>query len=137
MLTLPILTAEQTRQWEEDSWKNGISQLDVIRTVGEDVAKYVLRIMYDTVSDCYSVLKNDQNDLEEGVEQIMQMQQILVLVGPGHNGDDARVAANFLRGKVKEVLVLDVKDTKKALRTFKKLVADRKNFFEPMTTSSG
>ena len=137
MLTLPILTAEQTRQWEEDSWKNGISQLDVIRTVGEDVAKYVLRIMYDTVSDCYSVLKNDQNDLEEGVEQIMQMQQILVLVGPGHNGDDARVAANFLRGKVKEVQVLDVKDTKKALRTFKKLVADRKNFFEPMTTSSG
>ncbi|MBO7524199.1 MAG: hypothetical protein J6T79_01695, partial [Verrucomicrobia bacterium] len=136
MLTLPILTAEQMRQWEEDSWKNGISQLDVIRIVGEVVAKYVLRIIYDTISDCYNVLESDSEESQKGVEQMMQMQQILVLVGPGHNGDDARVAANFLRGKVKEVQVLEVKDTQKALKTFKKLVADRKNFFEPMTTSS-
>jgi len=136
MITLPVLTTEQMRQWEEDSWKNGISQLDVIRTVGEDVAKYMLRIIYDTISDCYNVLESDSEENRKGVEQIMQMQQILVLVGPGHNGDDARVAANFLRGKVKEVQILEVKDTQKALKTFKKLVADRKNFFEPMTTSS-
>ncbi len=136
MITLPILTTEQMRQWEEDSWKEGISQPDVIRTVGNKVADCLLQTIYDHAKNRYSSLENDPKELEKGIEQVMQTQQILVLAGPGHNGDDARVAANFLRGKVKEVQVLEVKDPKKALKTFKKLVADRKNFFEPMTTSS-
>ena len=130
MLTLPILTAEQMRQWEENSWKEGISQMDVIRHVGEEVARCFLHKIYDIVTDCCSALEDNPEEIEKSVEQVMQMQQILVLVGPGHNGDDARVAANFLRGKVKEVQVLEVKDRKKALRTFKKLPADRKNLYD-------
>ena len=137
MLTLPILTAEQMRQWEEDSWKEGISQMEVIRTVGEEIADCLFQTIYDHVKDCYATLvENNPEKLEEGVEQVMQMQQILVLVGPGHNGDDARVAANFLRKKLKDVQILEVKDPKKALRAFKKLVAHHNELFDPMIISS-
>ena len=62
------------RDWEQASWAAGCIEADVIRRVGEAVAKRAL-----------SLTRTDD--------------AILILAGKGHNGDDARAAQEHLAGR--------------------------------------
>jgi len=71
------------REWEKATWATGQTEAAVIRRVGGCVAELVRKL-------------TGANDL------------ILILAGKGHNGDDARAAAEFLTDrKLKILKVLD------------------------------
>ena len=93
----PILSFDQMRRWEELSWKQGIRQEAVIYQAGVAVGKSVLEWIQ-----------------RSGIERV------LCLAGPGHNGDDARVAAGYLSDFV-SVRVLDIKKPEEGLRQLKSI----------------
>lgn len=78
-MALPVLTVEQMRDWEKATWTTGQTELEVIRRVGKAVAQTALGL---TRAD----------DL------------IIILAGKGHNGDDARFAAEHLVQRRVEIL---------------------------------
>src|SRR5581483_9943215 len=82
-MPLPVLSLEQMRQWEKDTWASGQTEAEVIRRVGRAVANCALGL-------------TQPSDL------------ILILAGKGHNGDDARCARDHLPER--RVDVLDVGD---------------------------
>jgi ADP-dependent NAD(P)H-hydrate dehydratase / NAD(P)H-hydrate epimerase len=82
-MSIPVISIAQMREWEKASWAAGKSEADVIRQVGNILAREALQLTKpgDT---------------------------ILILAGKGHNGDDARCAREHLHDR--RVETLDVKN---------------------------
>jgi NAD(P)H-hydrate epimerase len=78
-MPLPVITIAQMREWETASWAAGKSEAEVIRRVGELVARQAL-------------------------EMTRAGEAVLILAGKGHNGDDARLAREHLAERHVEVL---------------------------------
>jgi ADP-dependent NAD(P)H-hydrate dehydratase / NAD(P)H-hydrate epimerase len=97
-MSVPVISVAQMRQWEEDSWKAGRSQNEVIGNAGRAVAESALRI----------------TKLDD---------RILILAGKGHNGDDARHAQPHLVGR--KVRLCNVTDPVATLRELDTLLAKR------------
>jgi len=79
----PVISISQMREWEQATWAAGQTEAEVIRRVGECVADRALQMTRPGAS-------------------------ILILAGKGHNGDDARLAAEYLHER--RVEVLDIRD---------------------------
>ena len=88
----PVITIAQMRAWERATWAAGVSEDSVMRRAGAAVAKVAVRMT------------------RPGAE-------VLVLAGKGHNGDDARFAAEGLAGRA--VRVLNVTDPAAAVAVVK------------------
>ncbi len=82
-MSLPVISVPQMREWERATWASGQSEAEVISRVGKKVARVALRLTH-------------ADDL------------ILLLAGPGHNGDDVRAAREHLPGR--HVALLNVSD---------------------------
>ena len=80
-MSLPVISISQMREWERATWETGQTEAEVIRRVGWKIGQWALQL---TRSD----------------------DAILILAGKGHNGDDARAAAEFLTGR--RVATLDI-----------------------------
>jgi hydroxyethylthiazole kinase-like uncharacterized protein yjeF len=78
---VPVINVEQMREWEKATWATGQTEAEVIRRVGKRIARRARRLAGDGGF-------------------------ILILAGKGHNGDDARAAAEFLEDR--RVKVLDL-----------------------------
>lgn len=94
----PVLTQQQMRQWEKDSWQAGIKSDDVIQNVGGKIAQ---------------ILK--------GIIEERKCGKLLVLAGGGHNGDDALAAVERL-GSMIAVKVLRVSDPRKGLEELESIL---------------
>jgi len=77
----PVITIAQMREWEQATWAAGQTEAEVIRRVGKCVAGLAAR--FTRPGD-----------------------QILILAGKGHNGEDARGAREYLADRHVEVLDL-------------------------------
>lgn len=75
----PVISVAQMREWEQATWAAGISEEAVMRRAGAAVA-------------------------ERACALTQPGEPILVLAGKGHNGDDARFAAEGLAGRAARVL---------------------------------
>ncbi|MCS7338457.1 MAG: NAD(P)H-hydrate dehydratase, partial [Verrucomicrobiae bacterium] len=82
-MPVPVLSITQMREWERATWATGKTEQEVIRRVGQLVAKRALALT------------------EPG-------DSILILAGKGHNGDDARCAREHLTGR--QVDLIEVTD---------------------------
>jgi ADP-dependent NAD(P)H-hydrate dehydratase / NAD(P)H-hydrate epimerase len=82
-MSVPVITVAQMREWEKATWASGQTEEEVIRQAGAAVARFAERVTRPEDS-------------------------ILVLVGKGHNGDDALQAALQIHSR--EVKVLRVSD---------------------------
>jgi NAD(P)H-hydrate epimerase len=80
---LPVITIAQMREWEKATWATGQSEAAVMRRAGQAVAQAARHLT------------------QPG-------QRLLVLAGKGHNGDDARFAAEQLSDR--DTFSLSVKD---------------------------
>jgi NAD(P)H-hydrate epimerase len=87
-MPVPVINISQMRRWEQATWATGQTEAEVIRRVGEKIARLALRM----------TCSNDS---------------ILILAGKGHNGDDTRSAREFLTDR--RVISLDVIDPRAAL----------------------
>ena len=85
-MPLPVITVEQMRRWEAATWEFGKTEKEVIALVGKVVANRVME------------LTRPGDD-------------ILLLAGKGHNGDDVRAMAEHLPGR--EVSLLSITDPAK------------------------
>jgi len=80
-MSLPIINIAGMRKWEAATWAAGQTEAQVIRLVGERVARLA--------------------------RQLTRAQDaILILAGQGHNGDDARAAKEFLGDRKVKILEL-------------------------------
>src|ERR1700728_2601196 len=70
-MPVPIIKVSQMREWEKTTWAAGKTESEVIGQVGEIVAR-------------------------RARELVATGGRILILAGKGHNGDDARRAAEHL-----------------------------------------
>jgi hydroxyethylthiazole kinase-like uncharacterized protein yjeF len=82
-MPIPVITIAQMREWEKATWAIGQTEAEVIRRVGKCVAAHALRL---TQAD----------------------DQIVILAGKGHNGEDARCAQDHLAQR--RVNLIEVKD---------------------------
>jgi hydroxyethylthiazole kinase-like uncharacterized protein yjeF len=80
-MPLPVISTAQMREWEAATWAGGRTEAEVIRRVGQSVARRA-----------QSITRED--DL------------FLLLAGKGHNGDDIRAAQEFLTGR--KIKILDL-----------------------------
>src|SRR2546426_3169595 len=78
-MPIPVISIAQMRDWEKATWAAGQTEAEVIRLVGNCVARHALRL-------------TQPGDL------------ILILAGKGHNGEDARCAREHLAERRTEVL---------------------------------
>src|SRR5438034_9098838 len=78
-MSVPVLSLARMREWEQATWAAGQSEAEVIRRVGQCVARHARQL-------------TQTGDL------------ILILAGKGHNGDDARAAHEHLTGRRVEML---------------------------------
>jgi NAD(P)H-hydrate epimerase len=78
-MPVPVISISQMREWEKATWADGETEAEVIRRVGKKLARRVRRLT--SVGD-----------------------RILVLAGKGHNGDDARAAAEHLENRRVDLL---------------------------------
>ena len=78
-MPLPVIQTAQMREWENASWAAGRRQSDVIRRVGQLVARRASQLTH--------------------AEDF-----ILLLAGKGHNGDDVRAARDFFSHRRVELL---------------------------------
>jgi hydroxyethylthiazole kinase-like uncharacterized protein yjeF len=78
-MSVPFVTIAQMREWESATWSAGQTEAEVIRQVGEKIARTALLMTRPGAA-------------------------ILILAGKGHNGDDARAARGHLSGRQVEVL---------------------------------
>ena len=90
-MPVSVVSIAQMREWESATWATGQTEAEVIRRVGKKIARRARKL---TRSD----------DL------------ILILAGKGHNGDDARAAAEHLENR--RVAVIDATDPEAALAEF-------------------
>ena len=82
-MPLPILSVAQVRDWEKRTWDAGIAVESVIEQAGQAVGRLAAQLTQSADS-------------------------ILLLIGKGNNGSDARVAARHLGDR--KVAVLEVAD---------------------------
>lgn len=80
-MSLPVLSVPQMREWEAACWATGQSEAEVIRRVGQLVARQILALTQPDES-------------------------VLLLAGKGHNGDDVRAARHLLPNREVEWLDL-------------------------------
>lgn len=73
-MPIPVLNIAQMRAWEKATWASGQTQAEVIRRVGKRIARRARKL-------------TSTDDV------------IVILVGKGHNGDDARAAKSHLEGR--------------------------------------
>jgi ADP-dependent NAD(P)H-hydrate dehydratase / NAD(P)H-hydrate epimerase len=85
-MSLPVISIAQMREWEQATWATGQTEADVIRRVGEKIARRTLQL-------------TQPDDV------------ILILAGKGHNGDDARAAREYLTGRRVETLDITTPET--------------------------
>ena len=85
-MPIPILNPAQMRAWERATWAGGQTEAEVIRRVGKRIARRARQL---TRAD----------------------DAILFLIGKGHNGDDARAAAEQLEGRRAVPLEIFLPDT--------------------------
>ncbi|MSU33313.1 MAG: hypothetical protein EXS25_11810, partial [Pedosphaera sp.] len=85
----PVLTAQEMRNWEASSWEAGLNPQDVIQRAGSLIAKAILK-------------RTRPND------------RVLLVAGPGNNGNDARACALHLTDR--DTLLIDVTDPELGLR---------------------
>ncbi|MBI3853494.1 MAG: NAD(P)H-hydrate dehydratase [Verrucomicrobia bacterium] len=97
-MSVPVLSVAQMREWEQATWATGQTEAEVIRRVGQLVARRALQLTHPG-------------------------ETILILAGKGHNGDDARLAQEHLAGR--EVPLLNVTDPAAALVELKSLLKHR------------
>jgi ADP-dependent NAD(P)H-hydrate dehydratase / NAD(P)H-hydrate epimerase len=82
IMPAPVISIAQMREWEKATWNSGQSEEIVMRQAGQAVARQAERM-------------TRPRDL------------ILVLAGQGHNGDDARYAAEYLEHREVEVVAVE------------------------------
>jgi len=80
-MPVPVISIAQMREWERTTWAAGQTEAEVIRRVGKCAARYAGRLTRPG-------------------------QSILILVGKGHNGEDARCAREHLADRRVQVLDL-------------------------------
>jgi ADP-dependent NAD(P)H-hydrate dehydratase / NAD(P)H-hydrate epimerase len=80
-MPVPVITIAQMRDWERATWASGQTEAEVIRRVAKCVARRAARLTRPG-------------------------DQILILAGKGHNGEDARAAREHLADRRVEVLDL-------------------------------
>lgn len=78
-MPMPVISIAQMREWENATWKNGQTEAEVIRRVGQAVAELAVRLTRPS-------------------------ELIIVLAGRGHNGADARNALEQLEERCIDVL---------------------------------
>jgi len=78
-MSIPVVSSQQMREWEQATWASGQTEAEVIGRVGQQVAARARQLTRagDT---------------------------ILLLAGKGHNGDDVRAAASHLEARRVELL---------------------------------
>jgi NAD(P)H-hydrate epimerase len=77
-MPVPVITVTQMREWEAATWASGQTESEVIRRVGFALAQAILR-------------------------RTRTRDTVLVLAGKGHNGADAKAAAEHLAERSVEV----------------------------------
>jgi hydroxyethylthiazole kinase-like uncharacterized protein yjeF len=82
-MSIPVISIAQMREWEKASWAAGKSEAEVIRRVGEILARKILNLAHP-----------------DGT--------VLILAGKGHNGDDARRAGEVLTDRQGHVQLLNI-----------------------------
>ena len=97
-MALPVLNIAQMREWEKATWTTGQTEAEVIRRVGERLARFALRLT-------------------------RRGERIVILAGKGNNGADARCAREHLSDR--RVDVLDVKEPQSDSTSLKALLASR------------
>jgi hydroxyethylthiazole kinase-like uncharacterized protein yjeF len=85
-MPIPVITVAQMREWEQATWAAGRTEAEVIRRVGEVLARRALRLT-------------------------RLGSRILILAGKGHNGDDARAACDQLGNRQVDVLNVTAPET--------------------------
>lgn len=98
-----ILSADQMREWENSSWKQGIKEEVVIRQAGRCVGEALLRLFRPEKETLF-----------------------LFAVGKGHNGDDARVAAEFV-SQYCQVKICEIKSPLDDVDKLRELVESSEN----------
>jgi NAD(P)H-hydrate epimerase len=78
-MPVPVISVAQMREWEKVTWASGQTEEAVMRRAGEAVARQAERM-------------TKSGDV------------ILVFAGKGHNGDDARFAAEYMRERQVEIV---------------------------------
>lgn len=78
-MSVPVISVAQMREWEQATWARGQTEAEVIRRVGQCVARRVRELTHP-------------DDF------------ILLLAGKGHNGDDVRAAHECLNDRRVELL---------------------------------
>lgn len=73
-MPVPVISVAQMREWEKATWASGQTEDAVMRRAGQAVARRAEQLTHDGES-------------------------ILVFAGKGHNGDDARFAAEAISGR--------------------------------------
>ena len=112
-MPIPVISIAQMREWETATWATGQTEAEVIRRVGQQLARLA----------CNLTRPGDS---------------ILILAGKGHNGDDARATREFLDDR--EIILLNVTDPKAALAKFQSSASvppapDRRDGAHPDTAS--
>ena len=99
-MPIPVVNLDQMREWERVTWATGRTEAGVIRRVGQKIAAHARELTHpgDT---------------------------ILILVGKGHNGDDARAAQEHF--DTRKVILLNVTDPKTALVKFLKCLSRKQS----------
>jgi NAD(P)H-hydrate epimerase len=92
-MPVPIVNIARMREWENATWASGQTEAEVIRRVGEKIARAAL--LMTRLGDA-----------------------ILIFAGQGHNGDDARAAKEFLSDR--RFFLLNVTDPVAALAEFQR-----------------
>jgi NAD(P)H-hydrate epimerase len=78
-MPIPVISVAQMREWERATWATGQTETEVIRRVGKHIARQARKLT-------------------------RAGQVVLVLAGKGHNGDDARAAAENLDDRHADML---------------------------------
>jgi hydroxyethylthiazole kinase-like uncharacterized protein yjeF len=103
-VSIPVISVSQMRDWERATWAAGQTEAEVIRRVGREIA-------------------------QRARELTRPGDRILILAGKGHNGDDARAAAEHLSDRSVEILNVtapenDLPGLETALRQKPALIVD-------------
>ena len=89
---VPVISVDQMREWEQQSWEAGLSESAVIGQVGNIIAERLALA------------------LRGGNPRRRQANQatIWALAGKGHNGDDVRLAASVLKSRGMDCRLVEV-----------------------------
>jgi ADP-dependent NAD(P)H-hydrate dehydratase / NAD(P)H-hydrate epimerase len=80
-MPIPVINVAQMRAWEKATWASGQTEAEIIRRVGKRIARRARKLTHT-------------DDV------------IVILVGKGHNGEDARAAKPHLDGRKVKVIEL-------------------------------